>query len=948
MSVLGLILAVVIGVIGLVMDGDEGLFFGALVGYCLGAIIQLTDKMNAFKRKLTQLENMLVAMKRSGESEEEIKKPDVSSPAQLSTQPTQAVVAPPPPKQEPAQPVEKHNIPRPVSTPSLTPPSSTPPLSIPQRSSIQERLAAGGKQGPIQKRPSSGDTQFKENIVDKLVAYVHKFFTDGNVVVKVGMLILIMGVGFLLKYAYDEQLFTLPMELRFIGAGILGLVLIVFGWRLRDKKQVYALLLQGGGIGIMYLTVFGATKFYSMIPVTMAFAVMIGLVVFSAILAILQNARQLAFFGAIGGFLAPVLLSTGGGSHVVLFSYYGLLNAGILGIAYYRSWRELNLLGFLFTFGIAGAWGVDRYTTANFGSTEPFLILFFLMYVAIATLFAFRQPPKLKGYIDSTLVFGVPIIVFGYQAAMVRHIEYGIAFSALAISAFYIFMATMLWRRGSAGMRLLTESFLAMGVVFGSLAIPLALDGRWTSAAWAMEGAALVWIGIRQHRTLPRLFGILLQFGAGYFFLVDLLKVSRNIDSTMFINSLYMGGLIISLAGLFSSYYLYKNKDKIRSLEAPLHIILFIWSLIWWFASGLNEMEAHVSSRYLLNASLAFITISLYLGYAVQFWTKWRMMRFPVLGHLYVMLCFVWVGAILGADHPFADYGWIIWPAAILIQYWFLYRYSDEVTQTVMQWQHIITFWLVLLIASWESAWLINNAIDGSHSWRDVMFALTPAILMLLLFTIGKHIRWPIREHYRWYASHAATPVMIMLAIVAFGFGVFHEGNPWPVEYIPIVNPIDLVVGFLLYLLMLWRVQLEHVDSNLAKIIDRRVFNYAMAGLVFMWINGMVARTVHHWFDVPHDLDRMLNADQFQGTISIVWTILALITMVVASRKLKRHLWFVGLGLFIVVAAKLFLFDMGNANALTMAISITVVGIIAVVFGYYLSPLPPKNEENKT
>jgi uncharacterized membrane protein len=92
----------------------------------------------------------------------------------------------------------------------------------------------------------------------------------------------------------------------------------------------------------------------------------------------------------------------------------------------------------------------------------------------------------------------------------------------------------------------------------------------------------------------------------------------------------------------------------------------------------------------------------------------------------------------------------------------------------------------------------------------------------------------------------------------------------------------------------------------------------------------------------------MLSADQFQASISVIWTILALAIMVIASRRLKRHLWFVGLGLFIVVAAKLFLFDMSNANALTMALSITIVGIIAVVFGYFLSPLPPKAEESRS
>ena len=68
--------------------------------------------------------------------------------------------------------------------------------------------------------------------------------------------------------------------------------------------------------------------------------------------------------------------------------------------------------------------------------------------------------------------------------------------------------------------------------------------------------------------------------------------------------------------------------------------------------------------------------------------------------------------------------------------------------------------------------------------------------------------------------------------------------------------------------------------------------------------------------------------------------------MVIASRRGHRKLWFVGLGLFIIVAAKLFLFDIASSDAMAMSISIIVVGILAVVFGYYLSPLPPRKEES--
>ena len=128
--------------------------------------------------------------------------------------------------------------------------------------------------------------------------------------------------------------------------------------------------------------------------------------------------------------------------------------------------------GFVFTFVIGAAWGIKYYQPQYFGSTEPFLVLFFLFYLAIAVLFAHRQPPQLKGLVDGTLVFGVPLVAFTLQAALVRDFEFGRALSALAMAAIYIGLAKILWHKQVEGMRLLTESFLALGVIFASLAIP--------------------------------------------------------------------------------------------------------------------------------------------------------------------------------------------------------------------------------------------------------------------------------------------------------------------------------------------------------------------------------------------------------------------------------------------------------------------------------------------
>ncbi|EAP71525.1 Hypothetical Protein RRSL_01530 [Ralstonia solanacearum UW551] len=196
--------------------------------------------------------------------------------------------------------------------------------------------------------PASEPPPLAPTWADQAVAAARDWLLGGNSVVRVGILILFFGVAFLLKYAADNSL--LPIEFRLAGVALASIVLLVIGWRLRDKRPGYALVLQGGGVGVLYLTVFAATRMVPLLAPGAAFALLVLICALAAGLAVRQNAPALAFTGSAGGFLAPILISTGAGSHVALFSYYALLNAGIFAIAWFRAWRMLNLLGFVFHF----------------------------------------------------------------------------------------------------------------------------------------------------------------------------------------------------------------------------------------------------------------------------------------------------------------------------------------------------------------------------------------------------------------------------------------------------------------------------------------------------------------------------------------------------------------------------------------------------------------------
>lgn len=358
-------------------------------------------------------------------------------------------------------------------------------------------------------------TPFPESSTEPVLPWLIKaknWLLKGNLITKLGLLILFTGICFLLKYVNLQ--IHIPIELRLAGIVLVAVALLAWGWRIRNERPGISLPVQGVSLAILMLVTFGALRFYHLIPGSVAFFLMVVLTAFTCLLSVLQNAPWLATYGIVGGFAVPFLASTGGGSHIALFSYYAVLNAGILLIATKRAWRVLNLLGFVCTFVLSTAWGVLQYSPELYLSTQLFLILFFGFYVAISVANALHQGLQLSSYIDATLVFGTPLLALGIESALVKEMPYGLSFSALVLGLFYMTLALCLHNRRSAMLKTSVEVFFALGVVLGNLAVPLALGESWTSSAWALEGVALVWLGLRQQHVKTWTFGLLLQAGA--------------------------------------------------------------------------------------------------------------------------------------------------------------------------------------------------------------------------------------------------------------------------------------------------------------------------------------------------------------------------------------------------------------------------------------------------
>lgn len=480
--------------------------------------------------------------------------------------------------------------------------NSTPRAASPASTSTT-KTASSNPATPLRKpvrvtpsAPSDFDLQIK-----KWITAGKEWLLGGNLVAKVGLLILFVGVAFLVRLA--STYYTMPVSYRLALAAAGAIALLVWGWRIRETRRGIALPAQGAALAILMLITFGAFKRFDLLPAGATFAMLFVLVAFTCILAVLQDAVWLAAFGIAGGFAAPILTSTGSGNHVALFSYYCLLNAGVLAIALKRSWRALNLLGFAFTFIVGATWGEMRYEPSNYLSSQLFLIAFWLFYIVIAILYAHRRAPQLKSYVDGTLVFGVPMAGMALQYGLVKHIEYGMSFSALAIALTYTLTATFLWRWRRGNLRLLVESFLALGVVFGTLAIPLAFDGRWTSAAWAVEGAAIVWVGLRQKQKLAWRFGIAVQFGSWISFMSSL----SGLDPVAALKeNLGLGFAVLGITGVLMAL-LFRNPEMGKGTDDD--------------DDGVDDRDRR-RFTWFANTFISFAVVWLLLGMWVEVWLR--------------------------------------------------------------------------------------------------------------------------------------------------------------------------------------------------------------------------------------------------------------------------------------------------------------------------------------
>ena len=878
------------------LDGGGGFLFGGLAGLLTAQVAKLRRRV----REIEQVQATTAVVTDAGGS--------ITRSVPVREQPPPSVTPPP----SDVSPISVDPGPRPQVEPSLV-----------EAAAPTEGYARVAYQGP-----SSG-------ALSRLSQRVKTGATTGNVPVKVGVLLSLIGLGFLLGVALEQGWITLTIEVRHILVGLFGVLLLVVGWRARYRNAIYGLSLTGGGIAVFYLTTYVAHAVYDLLPVSVAAVSVIVITVGAGVLAVALDSRSLAVLGVTGGFLAPILAYTDAKDHVLVFGFYVILSAAIVAVAWFKIWPVLNLLGLGFTVGLSAFWLLFRYEEEGWATTQPLIALLIILYMTIPLVMAARRPPDVKDPMTSPLIFGVPFIGLGFQFLLTDHFEYGTAISAVSLAVIHGVFAVVAHRFGKAS-RVLVEIYLALAMTFLAIAAPLAFDTQYTSVVWALQGAMLVWVGLRHNLFIFTVGGGLLQILSGGIFLSHVFELLPYPDGTPIVfNGYFLGAALLAATGLFTSRIVDQREDFLKGSKDVPWFFLF-WGIGWWLLGGMVEIGGQVPEDARLSVLIVFVAVSLG-GMALAA----PLIRWPRLATSGVLLFPALPLSLLLAlalqDHPFESGGWAAWIVALVVYYSVLRLRGSQFPQVVTA-MHATGYWGLAVLFGTEVHWQVERIAAG-------VWPITAALATVLTLVGGTllardRLEWPLRTRWRIYLMVCAGPVVLALALIVLLINLTSNGEAAPLTYLPLLNPLEILTVLVVVVALAWkRLADSQTDHPLEDFVAG---NWApglgIAGIALLTMT--IARTVHHWLGVPFDFESMTLSTTLQASLSIVWGLTGLTGMLVGRRSARRIVWVGGASLMAVVVVKLFLFDLSNTGTVARVVSFLGVGLLLMIVGYF-APVPP-------
>lgn len=453
--------------------------------------------------------------------------------------------------------------------------------------------------------PPVPEKSFWENFKEKNPD-LEKFIGE-NLINKIGVLILVLGISYFVKYAIDKEWINEPAR---VGIGVLcGALVMGIAHKLRKNYASFSSVIVAGAIAIFYFTIGIAFHDYHLFNQTVAFSIMVIITAFSALISLSYDRIELAILSLIGGFAVPFMVSTGEGNYVVLFTYIIILNIGILAIAYYKKWNLVNILAYLFTVLLFGAW-----LSKDLNSDKPHYLgalIFGFVFYFIFILMNIINNIKSKGDFSKaqlTILASNTFLFYGAEMAVLTnyHPELKGLFTTI-LALLNLIYAWFLYKKFDLDKK---AAYLLIGLTltFITLAIPIQFKGNYITLFWAAEAILLLWLSQKSKVSSYRFGSLIVQILMIFSLIMDWNKYyNSDLPLKIIVNPIFITGIFASFS-LFTVWYLLKNDAENTTIfnfnfntEKYKNLILHTGFLIAYL-TGLFEIifqsNNHIQSIY--------------------------------------------------------------------------------------------------------------------------------------------------------------------------------------------------------------------------------------------------------------------------------------------------------------------------------------------------------------
>jgi uncharacterized membrane protein len=473
-----------------------------------------------------------------------------------------------------------------------------------------------------------------------------------------------------------------------------------------------------------------------------------------------------------------------------------------------------------------------------------------------------------------------------------------------------------------------TVSFAVLATGFATLAVPLALSARTTACSFALEGAALVWLGLREQRRLPRIAGLALQALAALAFAWALADGATANETVAIANGTCIGALLIALAA-FASAWLYHRRDNARNV---LYVPLYLWGLAWWLGAGLREIDRFVAASERPAGLLALVALTAALAavatrHARAFATALTAALSLAAGILITLL-------FDAADQrPFTAWGLAAF-AAYALAGW------NALKQLGARRDHTPALAQVGWLWTWTCAAVVALSqlagdLQLGSGWRIALIASPVLAAWTLALLRPAWISAPLAARFAEWRGTLLLLQAIVATCIFFGL-LWHAGDSAPLPYLPLLNPVELVQLGVLALGARWLAD----QAAPRDVASRRALLLAGGGFVF--ITAATLRATHQLGGIAWD-EHLWSSNLAQTSLTLVWSVLGVFGWILGSRRGHRPLWLAGALLMGVVLAKLLLVDRSHLGNLFGIASFIAYGLLCTVIGYF-APAPPREE----